>query len=147
MLDSLGSTLTRSTVSSFFTRFGKQPCHDNITIDQAIQCLETELGRPSSEKKRLDADDALLDSSVATTLLSLSHNEGQEPKLDALDFSGSSMTHDEVGYKTNTHLTEPTQQPLRGTIPENSDSWSDDAEGDFSSRPPSPSHTSSQNIS
>lgn len=32
MLDSLGSTITRSTVSAFFTRFGKRPHHDDITM-------------------------------------------------------------------------------------------------------------------
>ena len=150
MLDSLGSTLTRSTVSSFFTRFGKRPHHDDITIDQAIQCLETELGRPSSEKKRLDNDDGLPDSSVATPVFSLADHTGQELKLDDLDFSGSSIVDskgDEAGSKTNTHLTEPTQQSLRGTTPENSDSWSDDAEGDLSSPAPSPGSAPSQGTS
>ena len=67
MLDSLGSTLTRTTMSSFFTRFDKKALHDDITIDQAIQCLEAELGRPESEKKRLDADDGLPDLSISAT--------------------------------------------------------------------------------
>jgi phosphatidylserine decarboxylase len=66
MLDSLGSTLSRSTVDSFFTRNGKKPLEDEITIAEAIQCLETELGRPTSEKKRLSdmSDDSLPDTSV-----------------------------------------------------------------------------------
>lgn len=153
MLDSLGSTLTRSTVSSFFTRFDKKAHHDDITIDQAIQCLEAELGRPESEKKRLDDDDGLPDSSVsATPVLSITGDIGQELQLDHLDFTGPSLAHpnhDDAGSKPNNYPTEPVQQPLHvvaaGAIPEreNFDSWSDDAEGDLSSTGPSPSATSS----
>jgi phosphatidylserine decarboxylase len=155
MLDSLGSTLTRSTVSSFFTRFDKKAHHDDITVDQAIQCLETELGRPESEKKRLDADDGLPDSSVsATPVLSITGDRGQELQLDHLDFSGPSAadsSHDDAGSKSNKYLTEPMQLPLHvvaaGATPENSDSWSDDAEGDLSSTGPSPSGTPSSETS
>ena len=148
MLDSLGSTLTRSTVSSFFTRFDKKAHHDDITIDQAIQCLETELGRPESEKKRLDADDGLPDSSVsATPVLSITGDKGQELQLDHLNFSGPSAadSNDDAGSKPIKYPTEPMQQPLHAVAaaatPENSDSWSDDAEGDLSSTGPSPSRT------
>jgi len=152
MLDSLGSTLTRSTVSSFFTRFDKKPHQDDITIDQAIQCLEAELGRPDSEKKRLDVDDGMPDSSVsATPMISVTGDRGQELQLDQLDFSGPSVVVsniDEPGSKTDTHPTEPMQQPLHAlvpsTAPENFDSWSDDAEGDLSSAAPSPVGTSHQ---
>ena len=142
MLDSLGSTLTRSTVSSFFTRFDKTQ-HDEITVDQAIQCLEAELGRPDSEKKRLDADD---DSSVsATPLLSIADDKGHELKLDDLDFSGPPAAHSNdghPGFKSNQYLTEPMQLPLHvvaaGSTSENSDSCD---EGDVSSTAPSPGRT------
>ena len=154
MLDSLGSTLTRSTVSSFFTRFDKKAHHDDITIDQAIQCLEAELGRPESEKKRLDADDGLPDSSVsATPVLSFTGDRGQELQLDHLDFSGPSMadSNDDTGLKSDKYPTEPMQQPLHAVAasatPENSDSWSDDAEGDLLSTGPSTSGTSSPGTS
>jgi phosphatidylserine decarboxylase len=65
MLDSLESTLTRSTIASFFTRYGENSHEDEISIEQAVMCLEAELGRPDSEKKRLDMDDAMNDSSVS----------------------------------------------------------------------------------
>ena len=48
MLDSLGSTLSASTVDSFFTRFGKDPQRDDLTTEEAIRCLETEVLRPES---------------------------------------------------------------------------------------------------
>lgn len=88
MLDSLGSTLSRQTVDSFFTRFGKRPHDDVITTNEAIQCLETELCRPTSEKKLLDLDDPL-DTSVPVTPSALSTAEPHAAiNLDTLDFSG-----------------------------------------------------------
>lgn len=79
----------------------------------AIQCLEAEIGRPDSERKRLDADD---DSSVsATPLLSIVDNKGHEVKLDDLGFSGSPAAHSNDGHpgsKSNKSLTEPMQLPL-----------------------------------
>ena len=48
--------------SPFSTRFKMM-----ISLDQAIQCLETELGRPESGKKRSDASDRLPDLSVSAT--------------------------------------------------------------------------------
>ncbi|PPQ75652.1 hypothetical protein CVT25_004688 [Psilocybe cyanescens] len=53
MLDSLGSRLMSATVSSFFTRYGKRPHEDEISIEQAVMCLEEALGRPEDEKKHI----------------------------------------------------------------------------------------------
>ena len=47
MLDSLESTLTRFTIPSFFTRYGKNPHKNEISIE-AVMCLEAKLGRPDS---------------------------------------------------------------------------------------------------
>jgi phosphatidylserine decarboxylase len=105
MLDSLGSTLSGETIDKFFTRYGKRPQEDEITIDEAIICLEEELGRPQSEKKRLDAseDPSVPDtSSPATPALqgiqggvgSTAVDEGETPlhtlrlALEQIDFSG-----------------------------------------------------------
>lgn len=123
MLDSLGSTLTRSTVNSFFTRHGKKPHEDDLTVAEAIQCLETELGRPDSEKKRLDADDSLPDTSVsATPIMMAADGKGQELALDQLDFSGpplhGGVGHSETGQQASKpaapagHPTEPAEQSL-----------------------------------
>ncbi|KJA14260.1 hypothetical protein HYPSUDRAFT_59467 [Hypholoma sublateritium FD-334 SS-4] len=162
MLDSLGSTLTRTTVSSFFTRYGKDPHRDELTIDEAVACLEAELGRPDSEKKRLDADDGMPDTSVsATPILSAAGARGQELRLDLadLDFSGVphvvAMGADQPGATPPVYTTEPSQIPLvdaavavGGTGNESSD-LSSDAEGEFSlpssttSSPPAGSATPS----
>jgi phosphatidylserine decarboxylase len=53
MLDSLGSTLSTETIDSFFTRWNKNPQTDELIFPEAIQCLETEICRPTSEKKRI----------------------------------------------------------------------------------------------
>ncbi|THV04718.1 hypothetical protein K435DRAFT_774272 [Dendrothele bispora CBS 962.96] len=93
MLDSLGSTLTNATVNSFFTRFNKDPLKDELTFEEAIHCLETELGRPDSEKKRLDQDHPEDTSVSATPVLMASDGRGNELALDQLNFSGPPLKH------------------------------------------------------
>jgi phosphatidylserine decarboxylase len=123
MLDSLGSTLTRTTVNSFFTRFGKNAHEDELTVDEVIMCLETELDRPDSEKRRLDADDSLPDTSVsATPILSVAGRNGENIDLDKLDFSGPPMipgsdhTHrlqqSGAPHRSQPYTTEAGEQPL-----------------------------------
>ena len=48
MLDSLGSTLSAETVNSF-TRNGKKLVEVELTVDEAIRCLEMQVGRPAPE--------------------------------------------------------------------------------------------------
>lgn len=88
MLDSLGSTLTKSTIASFFARYGKNPNEDELTVDQVVLCLEEELGRPDSEKKHLNVDESRETSVIATPLLLASDPKGEIINLDGLDFSG-----------------------------------------------------------
>ncbi|KAL1664147.1 phosphatidylserine decarboxylase-domain-containing protein [Schizophyllum commune] len=90
MLDSLGSTLTRSTIHSFFTRYGKQPHEDELTMDEVVQCLEDEIGKPDAERKRVgdDADDDPSTSAIATPVIGLSDAQGREIDMSQLDFSG-----------------------------------------------------------
>jgi len=137
MLDSLGSTLTRSTVASFFTHYSKKPHEDEISMEQAVMCLEAELGRPDSEKKRLDADDAMNDSSVSTTpVMFVAGQCGEEVPLD-LDKLDSISGPPHVALETTApedklsaptaprYVTEPIQMPLTEETPDTS---SDDAE-------------------
>ncbi|KAF9255142.1 hypothetical protein L218DRAFT_1081995 [Marasmius fiardii PR-910] len=132
MLDSIGSTLTDSTINSFFTRFNKTPHQDDLTIFEAIQCLETELGRPDAEKKRVDegggGDTGGSGSSSATPVLMGLDREGKEINLEDLDFSGPSLSasaamsspvitngNEYKIFPPDTYETEPSQSPL-GTI-------------------------------
>ena len=66
MLDSLRSTLSQQTFDTFFARFNKFP-DDTLTVNETIQCLETELCRPASEKKRIDPDESAVDTSAPVT--------------------------------------------------------------------------------
>ncbi|KAI0364493.1 hypothetical protein BV20DRAFT_974427 [Pilatotrama ljubarskyi] len=125
MLDSLGSTLSHETVNSFWTRFGKRPHEDVLTINEAIQCLETELCRPASEKKRIDPDDSVMDTSAPVTPAITGSMETQQAlNFDKLDFSGMPSNASVMGRDPNVEdttrlptaptpqLTEPMQQPL-----------------------------------
>ena len=47
MPDSLGFTLSSSTISPFFTCYDKRPYQDELTIEQTVRCLEAELGQPT----------------------------------------------------------------------------------------------------
>ncbi|KAH6889598.1 phosphatidylserine decarboxylase-domain-containing protein [Coprinopsis sp. MPI-PUGE-AT-0042] len=105
MLDSLGSTLTPETIASFWTRFNKDEERDELSMEEAIMCLETELGRPVSERKMVkppisrsassaepeNAEDVLgAGNSVIPTPLVM-HGldaQGREINLDEMDFSG-----------------------------------------------------------
>ena len=108
MLDSLNSTLTRSTIAGFFTRFGKDSWHDELTFDEAVQCLEGELGRPQSERRRI-ADDEGEGEGVGTPMVISRNGDGGEPlELEKLNFSGPpAHSRGEI-----VQVTEPAQQPL-----------------------------------
>jgi phosphatidylserine decarboxylase len=90
MLDSLGSTLSRTTVDSFFTRHNKNPHDGELAYAEVIQCLEEELDRPDSEKKRIELDDSDPNSNVPATPSIITQSESAFMKLSLgeLDFSG-----------------------------------------------------------
>ena len=119
MLDSLGSTLTRSTIESFFVRYGKNSEEDELTMDEAIQCLETELCRPLSEKKRLDVSEEGQNANdvSAAPVWSVVDKLGQElhMALEELHFSGRpAHPHSEAQTLGNhpQYTTEPNQMPF-----------------------------------
>lgn len=125
MLDSLGSTLSIQTIDSFFLRYGKRPAEDELTIPEAIMCLEHELCRPRSERKRLNTEDSFAESE--SSLMPGDQVDGRGPGkffLDGLDFCGpplSAMLTDESPVENpfymhpgppEPYLTEPSERPL-----------------------------------
>jgi len=121
MLDSLGSTLSSSTISSFFTRFGKKAHEEEMTVDEVILCLEDELNKSEDQKRRLDSDDLELSSSVSMTpVLQVANQSGNVLELDELDFSGPAILHGGVSDDQADSIipapagtrTEPMQIPL-----------------------------------
>ncbi|KAI0067215.1 hypothetical protein BV25DRAFT_1819523 [Artomyces pyxidatus] len=99
LLDSLGSTLSSETVSGFFTRFGKNPQTDEeLTYAEAIQCLEAEICRPNSEKKRIDPKEnesrdglGMGTSASATPNPQASGANTPAIGLESLDFAGPAL--------------------------------------------------------
>lgn len=116
MLDSLGSTLSSQTINTFFTRFGKDPFEGSITVSQTVQCLESEICRPPSERNRVSSSPDEAD--TAPTTPSGYKMEGPLP-FDKIDFSGPShLRPDDNGgglrpEPFNSHLTEGTNLPLQ----------------------------------
>ncbi|OAX36809.1 hypothetical protein K503DRAFT_276257 [Rhizopogon vinicolor AM-OR11-026] len=132
MLDSLGSTLSAQTIDTFFTRHRKRPAEDELTFEETIQCLETELGRPASERKRIDTMDSFVDSSTsasapASQCVTPREELSWRPFLDGLDFSGPPLSAmlgpGEDSSPTDVmqpqqvqvqFVTEPSERPLGG---------------------------------
>ena len=135
ILNSLISTLTRFTIASFLTRYGKSPHEDEISTEQAVMYLEAELGRLDSEKKRLDTDNAMHHLSVsATPVAFVARRRGEEVPLDLdkLDFSGPvhlglETSHEQKHTLPAPYVTQPMQIPL-DVAEETPDTSSDDAE-------------------
>ncbi|KAH9031591.1 phosphatidylserine decarboxylase-domain-containing protein [Lactarius deliciosus] len=113
MLDSLGSTLCTETIDSFFTRWNKNPQTDELTFPEAIQCLETEICRPTSEKKRILRSDSDVRENELGTGTDTStpqtpnlHAPGtQTPplRLDTLSFSGPTLNINDVTPSAQRH--------------------------------------------
>ena len=143
MLDSLGSTLSPSTIDSLFTRHGKQP-EEELTVAEAIMSLEAEICRPTSEKKRLEnvEDTSAPDTSALNTPMLSGHIYGYSVlpelnfslgKLD-IDFSGppthptaliSDVSADDYSLLSDSesfsaikarHPTEPSQRPISDIV-------------------------------
>jgi len=106
MLHSLGSTLSRCTLSTFFMRFGTE----EISIDHAV---EEELGRP--EESRISDVDEMVEASGAEPVVMVVGNNGEELKLDldrsfgAMHFSGPPHI---VLNGAMVHETQPMQMSL-----------------------------------
>jgi phosphatidylserine decarboxylase len=114
MLDSLGSTLSLATIDAFFIRYGKKPREDHLTFAEAVQCLENELGKPESEKKRLDLDGSD-PSTMSGTPNVMTESESRFMKLSIgdLDFAGPGFKLDDRAPSS----TKPSAPPPYSTEP------------------------------
>jgi phosphatidylserine decarboxylase len=91
MLDSLGSTLSRETLNTWFSRLGKNPTNGELSRHEVIQFLEEETQRPLSQKKKISGsmDDPLSAAPSGLATPSVSSALSSEPlHLDQLDFTG-----------------------------------------------------------
>jgi phosphatidylserine decarboxylase len=110
MLDSLGSTLSSQTINSFFTRFDKDPFEGSITISQSVQCLESEICRPPSERKRVTSSPNEADTAPTTPR---GVNMETPPQLDKIDFSGPPHVQPDGNSPEPSRQTEGTNVPLQ----------------------------------
>lgn len=88
MLDSLGSTLTKTTINDFFTRYNKNPETDELSLDEAIIALEHAMTRPASEKKLVNADGASLGTGALTPNLNFSDLPSVDGAVPPLELTG-----------------------------------------------------------
>jgi phosphatidylserine decarboxylase len=123
MLDSLGSTLSTETIDSFFTRWGKNPRTDELTFPETIRCLETEICRPNSEKKRINPFENEgrdrepgngTGSSSHTPNLHMPGTHTPPLRLDSLSFSGPSL---HIGDASPSSYRHPGPQAVHQTEP------------------------------
>jgi phosphatidylserine decarboxylase len=125
MLDSLGSTLSTETIDSFYTRWNKNPQTDELTFPETIQCLETEICRPTSERKRLYRSDSDVREHEGTSTPQTPnlHIGTQTPPLylDTINFSGLSPHITDIAPSVQRlqtkHATESSQGDDAGAAP------------------------------
>lgn len=86
MLDSLGSTLTSTTLRGYYERFDKSYEEGELTFDQIIQCLEDEIRKQGKEIRR--ASRSTIASGVATP--SGYGPMAPQPASEGLDYAGPS---------------------------------------------------------
>lgn len=117
MLDSLGSTLSKKTIESFFTRFGKT-VEETLTEDEVVICLEAELMKPRDEKAPLDPhlDSGMVTPALGKTMtplsLDLSDNAGQP-----VGFTGPNALTERNSRELSAEVEtlEPFDQPINKT--------------------------------
>lgn len=100
LLDSLGATLTRATIDSFFTRFGKSP-EGTLTAEEAIICLEDELTKPRSEKREVEVLPGDINGGKSGSNTPLTEMTGlalgDNAKDGGLEFTGEQVTGEPAG--------------------------------------------------
>lgn len=86
---SAGSTLSKETISSFFTRFGKTD-EQELDADEVVICLEQELRKPLDEKRQTTLDSGLSTPALGAGALGFAGLQTNEPEeVEVLAPSGA----------------------------------------------------------
>jgi phosphatidylserine decarboxylase len=88
MLDSLGSTLSQQTLDGFFARFNRNPESEELTFEEAVQCLEEELVKPREQRRIIRVDDTVSGPGTGSTTPVVPNPDIVPPPLEGLDFLG-----------------------------------------------------------
>lgn len=114
MLDSLGSSLSKETILSFFTRFNKAE-HEELSADEVILCLEEELKKDEGEKRTVPintvggGNGGMDTPGLASTALGFSGLQGgQEAEAAKNDEPSNSMKILDPGTKVLTNAEQGT---------------------------------------
>jgi phosphatidylserine decarboxylase len=112
MLDSLGSTLSAETLDGFFSRFNRNPESEELTFDEAVQCLEEELAKPTTDRRKVVAEGP----GTGTATPSAPDASMLSPGLGTLDFIGqdarpppgrSQSKVEQVPHESNQNVIDP----------------------------------------
>ncbi|KAG6863878.1 hypothetical protein C0991_002480, partial [Blastosporella zonata] len=112
LLDSLGSTLTKDTVDAFWEDRGKKPHVDELSVEEAIESLERELGRPDGERRRVGVGHGHGDGAAAGATGELSGLGSSASITPALDVKGDGGLGLDFGKMHFARRGEDAQQPL-----------------------------------
>ncbi|GAA5995795.1 uncharacterized protein JCM10292_004753 [Rhodotorula paludigena] len=115
MLDSLGSTLTKETIDSFFTRHGKAPEDGELSIEEVVLCLEQELRKPENEKRHVDHEGES-DSNGEMGAPQGGPSAGAFAEPDSLESSEYEQTDLSSDMKTLRPGTQVVTDPQNGTV-------------------------------
>ncbi|KAK4048980.1 phosphatidylserine decarboxylase [Microbotryomycetes sp. JL221] len=108
MLDSLGSTLSKETISSFFEQHGKQD-HEELTYDEVVLCLENEVTKPKDERRQVEdpnINNGGNDSGSATT-------QNSSPGTPGGDATMSDAVKEATGPQELSFVDQDDGEPLR----------------------------------
>ncbi|KAF8674083.1 Phosphatidylserine decarboxylase proenzyme 3 [Rhizoctonia solani] len=121
MLDSLGSTLSAQTLDGFFARFNRNPESEELTFNEAVQCLEEELAKPTADRRKVVAEEP---STGTATPLALDPSM-VSPGIGTLDFVGqdarpppgrSNSEIEQVPHESNQNVIDPNNPGQYATI-------------------------------
>jgi phosphatidylserine decarboxylase len=108
MLDSLGSTLTKQTIDSYFTQQNLSPETDELTIEQLIQALEGEVKKRKEDKNRVRPEENDMSSGSGAVTPSLQASDAI-PSLELLD--GQSRPNPAIALGVDGPAARPAQDP------------------------------------
>ncbi|KAJ1307812.1 hypothetical protein OPQ81_001894 [Rhizoctonia solani] len=125
MLDSLGSTLSAQTLDGFFSRFGRNPDSEELTFDEAVQCLEEELAKPTADRRKVTIEEHSGTATPAAPDVSFTSAGLGGP----LDFTGqdarpppgqSQSAIEQTPHESNQNVVDPNNPAQYATINSNS---------------------------
>ncbi|KAF8753348.1 Phosphatidylserine decarboxylase proenzyme 3 [Rhizoctonia solani] len=127
----------RQTLDGFFARFNRNPESEELTFNEAVQCLEEELAKPTADRRKVVAEEP---STGTATPLALDPSM-VSPGIGTLDFVGqdarpppgrSNSEIEQVPHESNQNVIDPNNPGQYATI--NISSSDEEDSGSASSR-------------